>query len=155
MSGQVKILRQGTFNKLLLVTPMNWQVEKLSKVTGCRSSLNGLLRGVPNNKFCLEIPDWCPCCIEKFKMESRCSKSLKLRQQQLSKDVTVERKGEQSNVRFISDTMIEDLESFKVGYWPVNIVKNVTRHAQINHVSAKIADFLSLLYYNLININTS
>ena len=57
-------------------------------------------------------------------MESRCSKSLKLKRRKVSEDDTVGRKSEQSNDRFTFDTTVEDLDSFKVGYCPANTVKN-------------------------------
>ena len=57
---------------------------KLHIITPNRSS-------VPNSNF-LGLPDWCPCCIEKSMMESRCSKSLKLKSDKLTK-TSPQRKG--------------------------------------------------------------
>ena len=104
MSQELEIFSQVIVSKSLLVTPN--------------------ISSVPNSKFCLGLPEWCPCCIEKSKMESRCAKSLKLKWRQVNEDLTTEKKAKESNDRYTFDTTMEDLESFKEGYCPANTAKN-------------------------------
>ena len=40
----------------------------------------------PDSNFCLELLDWCLCCIRKSKM---CSKSLKLKRPRVSQNVEI------------------------------------------------------------------
>ena len=83
--------------------------------------------GAPDSNFCLGLPDWCPCCIEKSKMESRCSKSMTLKRRKNNEELTIqstEKKAKESIDRFSFDTTMEDLQLFKEGHCPSNTVKN-------------------------------
>ena len=86
-------------------------------------------------KFCLGLPDWCPCCINDDehpkkhtaadstleRSEGGGSKALKLRRTKDNSGVPGE---ENAGVRFAFDVTSEDLESYKEGECSANTNKN-------------------------------
>ena len=93
---------------------------------------------IPNRRFCLGLPEWCPCCMDKSDDEP--AKSLKLKRphancdhlaqaSKKTKDSTESKslensKGDIDADRFDFDTTLEELDTFKEGSCPANTAKN-------------------------------
>ena len=93
---------------------------------------------VPNQRFCLGLPEWCPCCMDKS--DDKPAKSLKLKRpcancdhlaqaSKKTKDSTESKslensKGDIDADRFDFDTTLEELDTFKEGSCPANTAKN-------------------------------
>ena len=124
----VRFMTQQLARQLVMSRQLELCSQVSSQVVASKSLILTQDRfGVPDSNFCLGLPDWCPCCIEKSKMESRCSKSMKLKRQNIHEELTTqstEKRTKESNDRFLFDTTMEDLESFKEGHCPSNTVKN-------------------------------
>jgi len=97
---------------------------------------------IPNSRFCLGLPEWCPCCIEKDKAtgtdmastdKSKCLKLKRPRahcvQAPLSKkpvepEKQIPLEEENDLERFNFDTTVEELNAFKEETCPANTAKN-------------------------------
>ena len=93
---------------------------------------------VPNQRFCLESPESCPCCMDKS--DDKSAKSLKLKRPRANcdhlaqaskktKDSTESKslensKGDIDTDCFDFDTTLEELDTFKEGSCPANTAKN-------------------------------
>ena len=93
---------------------------------------------VPNRRFCLGLPEWCPCCMDKS--DDKPAKSLKLKRPRAkchhlaqaskkTKDSTQSKslensKGDIDADRFDFNTTLEELNTFKEGSFPANTAKN-------------------------------
>ena len=80
-------------------------------------------------KFCLGLPDWCPCCIEGMAEKENVTKLLHLMLQRHVANVwawsgNVAKKTKESEEWFSFDIITEDLAAFQKGECPANTAKS-------------------------------